>query len=330
MHAFFYFKQMDPFNPNNQFGQSSGSYDPFNTHNYEFHQYSNEANHFSDHSSGSFNPFEGQYPNANNQFGQSSNPYEGQYPNINNQFGQSFNPFEGQYPNINNQFGQSFNPFEGQYHNINNQFGQSSNPSEDQYPNTNDEHMNGEEIDEQVEDEEEDKEIDEQNLREWQAVSTTCVYTLAYYYDSFLKKEPCRTSIRTGSILIQEIMEGNDNWCYQDFRMNKVLFVSLCNILVERYGLVPTRGMSQYEAVGIFLMTVAHGTSNRVMQEMFNHSGETISRHFHSVLEALCRMARDYVKPASNYNAGSKFHKPQQSKYYPHFKVMIIVICKFN
>ena len=74
-----------------------------------------------------------------------------------------------------------------------------------------------------------------------------------------------------------------------------------------------------------FLMTVAHGTSNRVMQDMFNHSGETISRHFHSVLKTLCRMARYYITPASNYNDVS-FHKPQQSKYYPHFKVIIIVI----
>ena len=71
--------------------------------------------------------------------------------------------------------------------------------------------------------------------------------------------------------------------------MNKVLFISLCNSLVERYGLVSTRGMShQYEAVSMFLMTVAHVTSNRVMQEMFNHSGETISRHFHYILEAPC------------------------------------------
>ena len=46
----------------------------------------NEANHLSDHSSGSFNPFEGQYYNTNNQFGQSSNPLEGQCPNTNNQF----------------------------------------------------------------------------------------------------------------------------------------------------------------------------------------------------------------------------------------------------
>ena len=117
-----------------------------------------------------------------------------------------------------------------------------------------------------------------------------------------------------------------NNRCYQDFRMNKVLFVSLCNILVERYGLVPTRGMSQYEAVSMFLMAVAHRTSNRVIQEMFNHSEETISRHFYYVLEAQCRMTRDYITPASNYNNGSKLHKTQQSKYYPHFKVIIIVI----
>ena len=64
----------------------------------------NEANNLSDHSSGNFNPFEGQYYNTNNQFGQSSNPFEVQYDNTNNLISLLI-LFEGQYPNIDNQFG---------------------------------------------------------------------------------------------------------------------------------------------------------------------------------------------------------------------------------
>nr|XP_017228074.1 PREDICTED: putative nuclease HARBI1 [Daucus carota subsp. sativus] len=31
-------------------------------------------------------------------------------------------------------------------------------------------------------------------------------------------------------------------------------------------------------------------------------------------------MARDYITPATNFNDGDAFHRPQDSKYYPHFK----------
>ena len=165
---------------------------------------------------------------------------------------------------------------------------------------------------------------------EWQAVCTAAAYTLVYYYDTFVHKEPCRTSIRTGSILIHEILNGNEARCYQDFCMNKVTFVTFCQTLVERYGLVATRGMSEYEEVGMFLMTVAHGSGNRLMQEMFNHSGETISRHFHSVLQAVCKLASDIITPASNYNTGVGYHTPQHGRYHPFFEVSLLyIICSF-
>ncbi|KAK1384432.1 hypothetical protein POM88_022167 [Heracleum sosnowskyi] len=72
--------------------------------------------------------------------------------------------------------------------------------------------------------EEENEEESAENLFDWQVVCTAATYTLVYYYDTFVHKEPCRTSIRTGSRLIREILEGNDSRCYQDFRMNKVAF----------------------------------------------------------------------------------------------------------
>ena len=183
--------------------------------------------------------------------------------------------------------------------------------------NTFDQHNTNEDKDDEIEDEEES----EENLAEWQTVCTVAAYTLVYYYENFMNKEPCRTSIRTGSILINKILQGNENRCYKDVPMNKNLFLHLSRMLVDKYELIPTCGMSEYEEVSMFLMTVAHGTGNRVMQEMFNHLEETISRLFYSVLNAICRMARDYITPATNFNDGDAFHKPQDSKYYPHFKV---------
>jgi len=40
------------------------------------------------------------------------------------------------------------------------------------------------------------------------------------------------------------------------------------------------------EMVAMFLVVVGHGVSNRMIQERFQRSSETVSRHFHHVLLA--------------------------------------------
>ncbi|KAL0433340.1 UNVERIFIED_CONTAM: hypothetical protein Slati_2668300 [Sesamum latifolium] len=80
---------------------------------------------------------------------------------------------------------------------------------------------------------------------------------------------------------LEEVLHGHEIRCYQAFRLVKSAFLDLCHELTHKYNVQPTRGMSVYEEVGIFLMICAHGVDNRLMQEIFNHSGETISRHFH-------------------------------------------------
>ncbi|KAL0429595.1 UNVERIFIED_CONTAM: hypothetical protein Sradi_0585500 [Sesamum radiatum] len=77
--------------------------------------------------------------------------------------------------------------------------------------------------------------------------------------------------------------------------------------------------MSVYEEVGIFLMICAHGVDNRLMQEIFNHSGETISRHFHRVLKVVGKLANDIIRPHTEYNEGKGYHRPQHQRYKPFF-----------
>lgn len=89
-----------------------------------------------------------------------------------------------------------------------------------------------------------------------------------------------------------------------DFRMTKSIFLDFCCGLTEKYGFSLTRGMFVPELVGIFFMICAHGARNRLIQEMFNHYGETISRQFHRVLVAVNRLVVDIIKPHPNYNAG--------------------------
>jgi len=153
------------------------------------------------------------------------------------------------------------------------------------------------------------------------------------YYSKYILKEPCHTFQQTDRILIHEILNGNESRCYQDFRMTKTIFLDFCRDLTERYGLTPTRGMSVPESVGIFLMICGYGVANRLIQEMFNHSGETISRQFHRVLVVVNRLGSDIIKPHPNYNDGEGYHNPNNPKYLPFFKVLIntgILTCDYS
>lgn len=162
-----------------------------------------------------------------------------------------------------------------------------------------------------------------QNHREWSILCDLATRGMLMYYVKYIYKEPCYTSFRTGNIFIQEILNGHETRCYRDFRLNKSVFLELCKDLVDNYGLQDTRGMSIYEQVGMFLMVCGHGCGNRLVQEVFQHSGETIHRHFHSVLNAVCKLGRDIVKPHARYNQGEGHHEPQNPRYLPFFKVCI-------
>ncbi|KAJ9561868.1 hypothetical protein OSB04_007028 [Centaurea solstitialis] len=130
----------------------------------------------------------------------------------------------------------------------------------------------------------------------------------------------CRTSCRTGNILIREILNGHPKRCYEDFRLNIPVFKMLCSDLVTHYGLKPTHNLCVEESVGIFLMTLAHGCGNRLLQETFNRLGETIHRHFHKGLKVVLKLSADIIKPNANYNEVVPAHILNNPRYFPMFK----------
>jgi hypothetical protein len=68
------------------------------------------------------------------------------------------------------------------------------------------------------------------------------------------------------------------------------VFIYLCKELKERYHLKGTRKLTIKELVAMFLSILDHGFGNRIVQEMFQHSGEIVSRRFTRVLMAISRM----------------------------------------
>ena len=92
-------------------------------------------------------------------------------------------------------------------------------------------------------------------------------------------------------------MEGNEKFCYNMFRMKKQVFHNLCQVLQHDYGLQHSRNIRLEESVAIFLLILGHGTCNQMVQEIFQHLGETISRHFEKMITMLdARFAVAYVK----------------------------------
>jgi hypothetical protein len=130
--------------------------------------------------------------------------------------------------------------------------------------------------------------------------------------------QPMRTSSLSGEAYVNElIMCNNPRRIQEVLRMKLEVFQFLCTELKNKGGLTPSRYVGIKEQVAMFLYTIAHSRSNREVQERFQHSGETISRHFHSVLQALNRLVPHYINlPKHNELPDAISSNP---KFYPFF-----------
>ncbi|XP_050366468.1 uncharacterized protein LOC126784929 isoform X2 [Argentina anserina] len=140
-----------------------------------------------------------------------------------------------------------------------------------------------------------------------------------YHYYSSISRQPCHSlSPSKGCGFMTEVLNGHDVVFQEMFRMDKNVFHKLCDILRQRSLLRDTAGVMIEEQLGIFLNIVGHNERNRVIQERFHHSGETISRHFNNVLKAVKSLSREFLqtpKPSTppEILGNHRFH--------PYFKI---------
>ena len=73
-------------------------------------------------------------------------------------------------------------------------------------------------------------------------------------------------------------------------------------------------------------MILEQGTCNKLIQERFQHFGETIHRHFHRVLKHLNIMSMDIIKPSIRTFSEVPRYTQQNPLYMPHFQVFILFI----
>nr|GEZ75483.1 potassium channel, voltage-dependent, EAG/ELK/ERG [Tanacetum cinerariifolium] len=109
---------------------------------------------------------------------------------------------------------------------------------------------------------------------------------------------------------MKDVLNGNSIRCVNAFRMHPHIFKKLCRELQANYGLKSSDKISALEKLGIFVYTLALGVSNRDVGERFQRSGETISRAFHDVLDAITAkdMMFTTIKHHPNYIPPDELH----------------------
>ncbi|XP_062100238.1 uncharacterized protein LOC133806123 [Humulus lupulus] len=150
--------------------------------------------------------------------------------------------------------------------------------------------------------------------------ASIATYFVQHYYTTYIEKTPCMNSSQTGHMWLMEILKGNESRCYSMFRMEKDVFIKLCDELEANYGFKGSKRMCALEILGMFLFTLGHGAGNRLTQERFQHSSETISRYFNKVLDVLCHMSVDVLKSPDPEFKDVPEEILKDFRYMPHFK----------
>lgn len=106
-------------------------------------------------------------------------------------------------------------------------------------------------------------------------------------FENYLPKEMSRSLTSNGTKFVDEVLNGQNEHCLENFRMDKHVFYKLCDLLQARGFLHHTNRIKIEEQLAIFMFIIGHNLRTRAVQELFRYSGETISRHFNNVLNAI-------------------------------------------
>ncbi|WVZ88820.1 hypothetical protein U9M48_035291 [Paspalum notatum var. saurae] len=139
------------------------------------------------------------------------------------------------------------------------------------------------------------------------------------YIGTYIDKNPPRTSTLSGMGWLKETLHTPGE-CHSQLRMSTEVFMDLHDLLVRKYGLRASLHMSAYESLAIFLFICGGNESNRRSQNRFKHSGETISRKYDEVLNAIMAMAKDFIRPKNPNFPDVHSRIRDHRKAYPHFK----------
>ncbi|KAL1191263.1 hypothetical protein V5N11_001496 [Cardamine amara subsp. amara] len=142
-----------------------------------------------------------------------------------------------------------------------------------------------------------------------------------FYYSRV--NRPQRKSPPTICTYLKDLLEGPVEDCRDLLRMDKHVFHKLSEILRGKGLLRDTPSVLVEEQVAIFLSIVGHNQRIRVVQERFQRSCETISRHFNTVLKAVKSLSCEFLQPPPLETPPEIVNT---KRLYPYFKDCIGVI----
>jgi hypothetical protein len=136
------------------------------------------------------------------------------------------------------------------------------------------------------------------------------------------KKKPIHNYVRNGATYIHETLTGHEALCKRRFHMEREIFEALIRRLRENNLLADSRYLSVEEQLGLFLYAVSKNASNHTLQYTFQHSRETITRHFRVVLNALTQLTCNYIQLPSLHP-----HRIlRQPKFATYFQVITFLL----
>ncbi|CAL5188458.1 unnamed protein product [Lathyrus oleraceus] len=163
-----------------------------------------------------------------------------------------------------------------------------------------------------------DIEVKQVNRSQYHIATVMDAFMVTNRVLKYILKEKKTTSILSGQLWFIELITGNDNRFFEQLRMRKQVFQNLVCELTNSYGLTPTKHIGVEESVGIFLYMIGQPSSYRNAQERFQHSSETIHKHFNKVLEVVCKLGEKVIKHVDLVDSSQYIR--DDNRYWPYFK----------
>ncbi|XP_010423370.1 PREDICTED: uncharacterized protein LOC104708484 [Camelina sativa] len=129
-----------------------------------------------------------------------------------------------------------------------------------------------------------------------------------------------RTDRGGGWRRVQRFMHESEKQCFDILRMNQGTFLSLCQVLSQKYKLEESCHVYLEESVAMFIEMVAQDVTVRVLAERYQHSLDTVKRKLDDVLAVLLKLAADIVKPSRGEFAKPSPKLVKDSRYWPFFE----------
>ncbi|KAL6660182.1 hypothetical protein ACP70R_002304 [Stipagrostis hirtigluma subsp. patula] len=131
-------------------------------------------------------------------------------------------------------------------------------------------------------------------------------------YGPLVDRDISRTNTLT------RLIDASESTCIKQLRMTRAVFYKLCTRLKQKGLLVDTFHVSIEEQVAMFLRMVGQHHTNASVGFWFWRSGETVSRYFNAVLDAMVQLAKDLIYVRSTNTHPKITSSP--NRFYPYFE----------